>query len=41
MLSQPLTTRDAAKVGVDHLDRIDVGMRRKKRFCLARRRDGC
>ena len=40
MLAQALAARDAAKVGVDHLDRIDFRMRRKKRLCLATRRDG-
>ena len=32
MLAQPLAAGDAAHVGIDHLDRIDVGVRLEKGF---------
>jgi hypothetical protein len=38
MLAQPLAARDAAHVGVDHLDRIDVGIGFEKGLGLRPRR---
>ncbi len=39
VLAQPLAARHAAHVGVDHLDRIDVGVRLEEGLRLGARRD--
>src|SRR3546814_19007416 len=39
MLAQPLAARHAAHVGVDHLDRIDVGIGLEEGLSLRRGRD--